>query len=76
MCSSAWEGGSLLAVKTRQKLGMQALPRFVSSILYCQLGGFFKKMIMTVPSVLKELKTVTEFVHEALYVCFSTCIDF
>lgn len=33
-------------------------------------------MIMTVPSVLKELKTVTEFVHEALYVCFSTCIDF
>lgn len=33
-------------------------------------------MIMTVPSVLKELKTVTEFGHEALYVCFSTCIDF
>lgn len=65
-----------MAVKTLQKLGIQALPRFVSSILHCQFGGFFQKLIMTVPSVLKELKTVTEFVHEALYVCFSTCIDF
>lgn len=42
MCSSAWEGGSLLAVRAHQKLRIQTLPHFVSNSLYCQFSRFFK----------------------------------
>lgn len=44
----------------------------ISSVGLSEPMGLF----ITVPSALKELKTIIELVREALHVCFSSCIKF